>query len=151
MFKNFQLFVETASPFLGSSLGHLPHDLRVIVNSHVTGSLKKEGKGKESLKKNTVILGLGRNAYVDTHVEPINLVMDVLDTDREEHCAILPYADSTTKYLHKLMTKTLHSLKSSWIGPDNCAVNTLDTDTAEKARSEIFWLMVHLLIPRLTR
>ena len=41
--KNVQLFVETTSPLLGSNAGHLLHDLRVIVNRFVTGTLKKEG------------------------------------------------------------------------------------------------------------
>ena len=40
--ENVQLFVETTSPLLGSNAGHLPHDLRVIVNRFVTGTLKKE-------------------------------------------------------------------------------------------------------------
>ena len=37
-----QQLVETTSPLLGRKSGHLPHDLRVIVKRHVTGSLKKE-------------------------------------------------------------------------------------------------------------
>ena len=45
--------------------------------------------------------------------------------------------------MHKLSAKTLEcaSLKASWIGPGNCTVNTTETDTAEKARSE--WVVVH--------
>lgn len=52
---------------------------------------------------------------------------------------ILPH-QSTPKYLHRLSTKTLESLKASWIGPHNCTVNTIDTDTVEKARSE--WVVI---------
>ena len=47
----------------------------------------------------------------------------------------------TCEYLHKLCDTTLLSLKASWIGPANCTVNTTETDTAEKARSE--WVVVH--------
>ena len=40
--ENVQLFVEDTCPLLGSNSGHLPLDLRVIVNRFVMGSLKKE-------------------------------------------------------------------------------------------------------------
>ena len=65
-----------------------------------------------------------------------------LETDTDEEApAPFPYSDPHTKYLHKISDKTLQSLKASWIGPDNCTVNTTETDTAEKAKSE--WVVVH--------
>ena len=49
--ENAQLFVENTSPLLGSNPGHLPHDLRVIVNRFVTGTLKKEGTDNTNKKR----------------------------------------------------------------------------------------------------
>ena len=49
--ENIQLFVENTSPLLGSNSGHLPHDLRVIVNRFVAGTLKKEGPEKTNKKR----------------------------------------------------------------------------------------------------
>ena len=69
------------------------------------------------------------------------------DTDAQESVPI-PYSDPATKYRHHVTAKHLLALKSSWIGPDNCTVNTDETDTVEKARTE--WIEVHgaPLIPR---
>ena len=66
---------------------------------------------------------------------------DMSDTDTEAEIPRAPFTDAATKYLHKLSTKTLGSLKASWIGPNNCTVNTPETDTVEKARSE--WVVIH--------
>ena len=43
--------------------------------------------------------------------------------------------------MHHVNDIHLEALKSSWIGPDNCMVNTVDTDTVETARSE--WIQVY--------
>ena len=43
--------VENTSPLLGSNACHLPHDLRVVVNRFVTGTLKKEGTEKINKKR----------------------------------------------------------------------------------------------------
>ena len=61
------------------------------------------------------------------------------DTDTEAELPT-PFTDPATKYLHRLSAKTLESLKASWIGPNNCTVNTTDTDTVQKARSE--WVVI---------
>ena len=52
--ENGQLFVEDTCPLLGSNSGHLPLDLRVIVNRFVMGSLKKEAPEKANKKREGV-------------------------------------------------------------------------------------------------
>jgi len=64
------------------------------------------------------------------------------DTDTDTQASEpLPFSDPATKYRHHLNAKHLQALKASWIGPDNCTVNTDETDTVEKARTE--WIEVH--------
>jgi len=166
--ENVQLFVENTSPLLGSNSGHLPHDLRVIVNRFVTGTLKKEGAEKPNKKKGREVQSTPV-PHIDSDVEEFctpskkgkgkvrrNKPAKILQEDKEkleaketskemsdtetEPDQPAPFTDPATKYLHRLSAKTLESLKASWIGPHNCTVNTIDTDTVEKARSE--WVVI---------
>ena len=172
--ENLQLFVENTSPFLGSNSGHLPHDLRVIVNRFVTGTLKKEGPEKSNKKrgreeqstpvpeidsdmeefcipsnkgkgkarrtnKPAKILQEAEENVAVLNVEGKEPSKEMSDTDTEAELPT-PFTDPATKYLHRLSAQTLESLKASWIGPNNCTVNTTDTDTVQKARSE--WVVI---------
>ena len=49
--ENVQVFVENTAPLLGNNAGHLPHDLRLIMNRFVTGTLKKEATATTSKKR----------------------------------------------------------------------------------------------------
>ena len=78
-------------------------------------------------------------AHID--VEGKETSKEMSDTDTEAEIPRAPFSDAATKYLHRLSAKTLESLQASWIGPNNCTVNTPDTNTVEKARSE--WVVIH--------
>ena len=54
--QNVKIFVESTAPFLG-----LPNDLRLMVNSHLTGTLKKEGASvskQRAVENNSPVLFL---------------------------------------------------------------------------------------------
>ena len=57
------------------------------------------------------------------------------DTDEQSTHSNIPFtaADPATKYRCHLNEKHLHALKCSWIGSDNCTVNTAadEIDTVE--------------------
>ena len=99
-------------------------------------------------------MGKAKNAKLETNismeveetiaqkdVEANETSQDMSDTDTQAERPRAPFTDASTKYLHKLSTKTLESLKASWIEPNNCTVNTPETDKVEKARSE--WVVIH--------
>ena len=72
------------------------------------------------------------------------------DTDTDaQGCPAAQFSDPATKYRHHLNGKHLQALKASWIGPDNCTVNTDETDTVEKELNGLRFMGL-LLIPRVT-
>ena len=103
----------------------------------------KKGKKLYRTKTNPAAqpMDLEVPAASETTAAPVELSSTFETHTHEQDDAALPYTDQHTKYLHKLCDKTLLSLKASWIGPANCTVNTTETDTVEKARSE--WVVVH--------
>ena len=182
--ENVEIFLDSTAPLLASNSGHLPHDLRQMVNRHVAMSLKKDPATAKGSKKRAhaedAVTSPGNAELVEhlsdeeTFTSPTkkgkkvcrgakpnkSLAMDTeqtlqpqhitnttvvvgdseTDTDAQESVPI-PYSDPATKYRHHVTAKHLQALKSSWIGPDNCTVNTDETDTVEKARTE--WIQVH--------
>ena len=62
-------------------------------------------------------------------------------TNAPTSASVILFIDPATKYRQKMRNKTIEDIQSSWIGPKNCTVNTLETDTMEEVRSE--WIKVH--------
>ena len=100
--ENVQLFVEDTCPLLGSNSGHLPLDLRVIVNRFVMGSLKKEAPEKANKKRER------------GHGEQSTPVFEETKAKRaKKPTKDVAGSDADTEYLHRLSTTTLQSLKAS--------------------------------------
>jgi hypothetical protein len=189
--ENVEIFLDSTAPLLASNSGHLPHDLRQMVNRHVAVSLRKDPATAKGSKKRSharvagtspvnaelvedhsdedrftsptnkgkkVARGANTNKSLPMDTEQTlqsenitNTTVQVGDSDTDTDAQAsepLPFSDAATKYRHHLNAKHLQALKASWIGPDNCTVNTDETDTVEKARTE--WIEVHgaPLIPR---
>ena len=105
-----------------------------------TPSNKGKGKARRTNKPAQILQEAEENVAV-LNVEGKKPSKEMSDTDTEAELPTPLNTDPATKYLHRLSAKTLESLKASWIGPNNCTVNTPDTDTVEKARSE--WVVIH--------
>ena len=51
--ENAEIFLDSTAPLLASNSGHLPHDLRQMVNRHVAVSFKKDPATAKGSKKSS--------------------------------------------------------------------------------------------------